>query len=469
MSSPEPSPASSTCASPVVSRPSSPKPCRPTLSSMLRAMQGSGEDDEDETLEEIAALAREAAAREERRRSLQARIDVNARKGFTHGIRVGEIEGVEHGAQHRRYRRSEAKHVSKAVASEDGVGPHPRTRGLVGGCVCCGATVSCSLKHVILAECNSGKVDLTSYLENLVQAVRGIEKLVPQVKLGRDTPIGQWCMCRTILRTALVAVEQRGRGEAVGEDGWIAVRRVIAGLLPECRAVLEAEEREKRQAETVLAKAIVELQEVVISMLRTYREGTREVRAQKREQLDAWWVEHRRRTALHAKVLNGLKGWVAKSRSRRKRLCEAIDSATERASVSAREEQRRKVARQGGPCAHTRAGGLHLIGASPSECGKRKGDGRWEAGDRCHKAALLGRSPVDSSGGGDCGGDGGVPCVTILPHPPLPPPPSPSTPPPPPPAGGRVTRRQVVTSRWHPYALEQFSSAVRRSRDDGVT
>ena len=183
------------------------------------------------------------------------------------------------------------------------------------------------------------------------------------------------------------------------------------------------------------------------------------VRAQKKEQLDAWWVEHCRVRALHIKVVKGLNRLAAKSSNRRKRLYDAVDNAVERASVAAVEDQRRKLVRGGGACARTRAGGVHMVGASPSECGKRKDDGRWEAGDRRSTAAWMGSG---GSGGGGSGSGGAF-------GPPSPLPPPSLHPSPPPPAGGRVTRRQVVTLRWQPYALGQFSSAVRRSRDDGVT
>ena len=42
---------------------------------------------------------------------------VNTRKGFTHGMIVGDIEGVEHGARYVRYRRSEMGRASKSAAS----------------------------------------------------------------------------------------------------------------------------------------------------------------------------------------------------------------------------------------------------------------------------------------------------------------------------------------------------------------
>ena len=172
--------------------------------------------------------------------------------------------------------------------------------------MCCGKPVCCSLQHVVLAECIWGTAIAASYLGDVVQALRRIDTLVPQRQIGLATPLGEWCKCRTVVRTAIVAVERRIRGETVNEDGWVAVRKVMAGLLPECRAISEMEAQDRQRAEVAVAKAIVELQAVVISMLHMYRERTRRVRAQKREQLDAWWVEHRRRRGLHAKVLKGL-------------------------------------------------------------------------------------------------------------------------------------------------------------------
>ena len=44
----------------------------------------------------------------------------------------------------------------------------------------------------------------------------------------------------------------------------IAIRKVISGLLPECRAISEVETIERRQTEAAVAKAIVELQQVVV-------------------------------------------------------------------------------------------------------------------------------------------------------------------------------------------------------------
>ena len=54
----------------------------------------------------------------------------------------------------------------------------------------------------------------------LAGALRAIKKLVPAVALDRDTPVGEWCGCRPVVRAAAEAAERRAKGEAVGEEGW---------------------------------------------------------------------------------------------------------------------------------------------------------------------------------------------------------------------------------------------------------
>ena len=53
----------------------------------------------------------------------------------------------------------------------------------------------------------------------LAGALRAIEKLVPAVALDRDTPVGELCGCRPVVRAAAEAAERRAKGEAVDEEG----------------------------------------------------------------------------------------------------------------------------------------------------------------------------------------------------------------------------------------------------------
>ena len=69
------------------------------------------EGDEDETVELMAArllkARKEDEAHHERKRALQARATLSARKSFTHWLRVGDIHGMAQGAAHERHRASE--------------------------------------------------------------------------------------------------------------------------------------------------------------------------------------------------------------------------------------------------------------------------------------------------------------------------------------------------------------------------
>jgi len=99
------------------------------------------EGDEDEMVAPMVARLlkahKEGEARHERRRALQARVALNTRKGFTHWLRVGHIDGVALGAINMRHRASESRRGGRARASEEGAGPKPRPLGLAGRCPGC--------------------------------------------------------------------------------------------------------------------------------------------------------------------------------------------------------------------------------------------------------------------------------------------------------------------------------------------
>jgi len=151
--------------------------------------------------------------------------------------------------------------------------------------------------------------------------------------------------------------------------------------MSECKAAGELGEREQKKLEAAVARAVVRAQEVVIAMLHEYRESTREARAAKQAELEAWWSEERRRRTLRARVLKGLRT-LGRARGReRKRLREALADAVVGAQAAAAEGGRRKTARLGGEAARTRAGGLHRVGAYAQIERKRDMPIEWEAGD----------------------------------------------------------------------------------------
>ena len=77
------------------------------------------------------------------------------------------------------------------------------------------------------------------------------------------------------MRAAAEAAERCTRVEAVDDEGWRAVRMALTGLLPACRAAGELGEREQKKLEAAVARAVVRTQEVVMVMLREYKEFTR--------------------------------------------------------------------------------------------------------------------------------------------------------------------------------------------------
>ena len=81
-------------------------------SNLMRKFANGLEDNEEETLDQIKNQTKKVIQQEEIRKSLQIRIDVNERMGLTYGLRVGEIEGAEHGAQHERKMKSTGKYQS---------------------------------------------------------------------------------------------------------------------------------------------------------------------------------------------------------------------------------------------------------------------------------------------------------------------------------------------------------------------
>ena len=203
----------------------------------------------------------------------------------------------------------------------EGVGPHPRPRVLDGGYAACGAACGCTPKHVVLGECGCAKLAwLPDYHLQLLQAVQRVEASVPKLDVSVSTPMGQWCACRRVVRLAVEAAGRRARGEGVGEAEWLAVRQVAAGLLPRCAAVEAMEEQARRKVEVEVARAVVELQQVILEMTRRYKSDTRRARAQKSENLDAWWREHvterDRQRGVRTRVVAGLRRQGARARAR---------------------------------------------------------------------------------------------------------------------------------------------------------
>ena len=199
--------------------PAAPRPASPSATRWEELVQADcTEGDEDETVERMAARLLEAhkedEAHRERRHALQARANLNARKGFTHWLPVGDIDGMAQGTAHERRCASEGGRIGRARASEEGVGPRPRPLGLSGRCPGCGKEGECTPKQVILGECRCIHIDWGAYGALLAEALRAVEKSVPAMAVDEGTPMAAWCECRRVVRAARLkrrSGAQRGR------------------------------------------------------------------------------------------------------------------------------------------------------------------------------------------------------------------------------------------------------------------
>ena len=115
--------------------------------------------------------------------------------------------------------------------------------------------------------------------------------------------------------------------------------------------------------------------------------------------MDAWWGEERRRRAVRARVVRGLRALGRTRGQERKRLRDAMADVVVGAQVAAAEGGRRKTARLGGEVAGTRAGGVHQVGAYAQRKRRRGVPVEWEAGDakRSRTAGVAQRRDADGA------------------------------------------------------------------------
>ena len=243
----------------------------------------------------------------------------------------------------------------------------------------CGHKDGCTPRHVFLGECGCTRVDWSGYLQRLERAVGAVEKLVPRVELDASVPLARWCPCRRLVRGAWEAVQQRRTGGQASAEGWRALLMVAAGLLPGSLGAESLEERARWQLEAAVARAVVELQQVMVELLHSFRMATRSAVGRKTEALEGWLERQRRRRAVRTRMRKLLQLWAVRRRLERKRRLETLADTVVAAQVAAAEDGRRKTARMGAEAARTRAGGLHRVGVYDEKRGRKAAFG-WEAG-----------------------------------------------------------------------------------------
>jgi hypothetical protein len=135
----------------------------------------------------------------------------------------------------------------------------------------CAAGCGCpaSMKHVIMAECK-GIAGKDTYLTEMRKHMKEIAKAVPRntAKATRDTPMAEWvCGCRVTIVKAQEAIAQARGAQSTTEEGWTAVRAVLAGVVPRSKRAERMEAQERRGIKQRLGNAIIRAQYEVMAML----------------------------------------------------------------------------------------------------------------------------------------------------------------------------------------------------------
>jgi hypothetical protein len=212
------------------------------------------------------------------------------------------------------------------------------------------------MKHVIMAECK-GVAGKDIYLAEMRKHMKEIARAVPKntVKATRDTPTAEWvCGCRLTIKKAQAAYAQAEGLQGTTEEEWMAVRAVLAGVIPRSKRAERMEVQERRGIERRLGDAIVQAQYEVMAML-----------------AGRWHDMEETRTAVEAelaadveleKVVSAVEREMEQERTGSKRAQEEAERRAQREEQEAKqriqaeqaEEARRSTARGGGASADTR-------------------------------------------------------------------------------------------------------------------
>ena len=259
--------------------------------------------------------------------------------GFTHGIRADELP--------------QAEHSGVAMKSSD--------ERCAGGCGC-----SADVRHVVLGEC-SGTAERRAYLESLhvcmIRVLQAVPAAAAERKGGRRrgraagerVVVAARCECKAAVAAGVRAVAAAKAGKTVSEEGWEALRRVLAGVIPNSNHVEKMEERAARAAARRITDAIHQAQREVIGMMAERWRGMRTIR--ERANAEARFERELDRAIRAAEDEQAAQRQQQEEDERRAREGRAARDAERKRELGEAEvlAAKRARARQGAACADTRA------------------------------------------------------------------------------------------------------------------
>jgi len=184
-------------------------------------------------------------------------------------------------------------------------------------------------------------------------------KLIPKEKIDAATPMGEWCQCRTTVRRAAQAFRTSGEGREVNEADWSETERVLAGIIPRCKAAEKMKEEKRHRLEKKAVRLIIEMQDIVVAMKQARGQQIRKVRAEAAAEDRERWQTSLAERAQRGHRRGRLGMWALKIREPRRRqlreeaMKEASELQQQREADAIKDERSKR--RRGGEAALTRA------------------------------------------------------------------------------------------------------------------
>ena len=167
-------------------------------------------------------------------------------------------------------------------------------------------------RHVIMGECR-GCVDRAAYVKRMRMKMEQLERLIPNDKLTKATPVREWCQCRTAVRRAVRAFQAAEQDEVVDDADWDAVERVLGGILPRCRAAEGMKTEKRRHLESRIVRLMIEMQDVVVASKQARAQQNREARGLAGEEDRVRWRDNLAERARRGRLVGLLGTWAIKT------------------------------------------------------------------------------------------------------------------------------------------------------------
>ena len=271
----------------------------------------------------------------------------NARLGFTARLRARNT--CEHDAQWRRQKESEQQNAIK-----EGPATWSGQRGCDAGCGTLATT-----SHVLLGQCKCTM--RWGYKERMIHLLDELDRHIPAQQNSPSTPMRDYCQTRQILQRARRGLEQTQNSNST--DDAHALTCILAGDLPEPRALDKMTPNGQRDAASKTIHTIMRMQDTVIAMMNARRWIIRKARHRGRRDDKKRWNEARWQLIKQHELHDKVRAWIYSLPANINKAATAWDQLIRQHIIPKLKEiraaeairRRREYARNGAPAAVTRS------------------------------------------------------------------------------------------------------------------